>query len=258
MNMGRLDNKVAIVTGGAMGIGKAAAEVLAREGAKVAIGDINEKVGEETTEAIRKEGGEVFFQKFDISVSAEVERLVNAAVDRYGKLDVLVNNVGIAISGSAADISEEDWNRVLNVNLSGVWRGMKYAIPHMIKNGKGSIINTSSVQSLVGFHGWAGYAASKGAINSLTQQAAIDYAPQQIRINAIAPGTIMTPMNEKIFKEVADPVALIKSWNDAHPIGRFGQPEEVANLILFLASDESSFITGEIVRVDGGMVIKGG
>ncbi len=256
--MGRLDNKVAIVTGGAMGIGKAAAEVLAREGAKVAIGDINEKVGEETTELIRKDGGEVFFQKTDVSVSADVERLINAAVDRYGKLDVLVNNVGIAISGSVADISEEDWSRVLNVNLSGVWRGMKYAIPHMIKNGKGSIINTSSVQSLVGFHDWAGYAASKGAINSLTQQAAIDYAPQQIRINAIAPGTIMTPMNEKIFKEMADPAALIKSWNDAHPIGRFGQPEEVANLILFLASDESSFITGEIVRIDGGMAIKGG
>ena len=129
MNMGRLDNKVAIVMGGAMGIGKAAAEVLAREGAKVAIGDINEKVGEETTEAIRKEGGEVFFQKIDVGVSADVERLVNAAVGRYGKLDVLVNNVGIAISGSAADISEEDWNLVLNVNLSGVWRGMKYGIP---------------------------------------------------------------------------------------------------------------------------------
>ena len=161
--MGRLDNKVAIVTGGAMGIGKDAAEVLAREGAKVAIGDINEKVGEETTEAIRKEGGEVFFQKIDVSVSADVERLVNAAVDRYGKLDVLVNNVGVATSGSAADISEEDWNRGLNVNLSGVWRGMNYAIPHMIKNGKGSIINTSSVQSLVGFHGWAGYAASNRA-----------------------------------------------------------------------------------------------
>lgn len=256
--MGRLDNKVAIVTGGAMGIGKAAAEVLAREGAKVAIGDINEEVGEATMEAIRKVGGEVFFQKTDVSVSADVERLVNATVQRYGKLDVLVNNVGVAISGSAADISEEDWNRVLNVNLSGVWRGMKYAIPHMIKNCKGSIINTSSVQSLVGFNGWAGYAASKGAINSLTQQAAIDYAPHQIRINAIAPGTIMTPMNEKIFKEVPDPAALIKSWNDAHPIGRFGQPEEVANLILFLASEESSFITGEIIRVDGGVVIKGG
>lgn len=256
--MGRLDNKIAIVTGGAMGIGKAAAEALAREGAKVAIGDINEQVGKATTEEISKAGGEVFFQKTDVGVSADVERLVNAAVERYGKLDVLVNNVGVAIGGSAADMSEEDWNRVLNINLSGVWRGMKYAIPHMIKNGKGSIVNTSSVQSLVGFVGWAGYAASKGAINALTQQAAMDYAPHQIRINAIAPGTIMTPMNEKIFKEAPDPDALIKSWNDAHPIGRFGQPEEVANLILFLASDESSFITGEIIRVDGGAVIKGG
>ncbi len=256
--MGRLDNKVAIVTGGAMGIGKAAAAALAKEGAKVAIGDINEEVGRATTEAIRRAGGEVFFHKTDVGVSAGVEGLVNATVDRYGKLDVIFNNVGVAIGGSAADMSEEDWNRVLNINLGGVWRGIKYAVPQMIKNGGGSIINTTSVQALVGFKGWSGYAASKGGINSLTQQAAIEYAPYQIRINAIAPGTIMTPMNEKIFKEAPDPEVVIRSWNEAHPIGRFGQPEEVAGLVVFLASDESSFITGEIIRVDGGVVIKGG
>jgi NAD(P)-dependent dehydrogenase (short-subunit alcohol dehydrogenase family) len=256
--MGRLDNKVAIVTGGAMGIGKAAAAALAREGAKVAIGDINEEVGRATTEDIRRAGGEVFFHKTDVGVSGDVEGLVKTAVDRYGKLDVIFNNVGVAIGGSAVDMSEEDWNRVLNINLGGVWRGIKYAVPQMIKNGGGSIINTTSVQALVGFKGWSGYAASKGGINSLTQQTAIEYAPHQIRVNAIAPGTIMTPMNEKIFSEAPDPEAVIRSWNEAHPIGRFGQPEEVAGLVVFLASDESSFITGEIIRVDGGVVIKGG
>ncbi|MCC7450170.1 MAG: SDR family oxidoreductase [Anaerolineae bacterium] len=256
--MGRVENKVAIVTGGAMGIGKAAAAALAREGAKVAIGDINETEGQKTAAEIQQKGGEVFFQKTDVSVSASVQQLVEATVARYGKLDVLVNNVGVAIPGSAADISEEDWNKVININLGGVWRGIKYAIPHLIKNGKGSIINTSSVQALVGFKGWSGYAASKGAIISLTQQVAIDYAPYEIRVNAIAPGTIMTPMNEKIFEETPDRDALIRNWNEMHPIGRFGQPEEVGELILFLASDESSFITGEVIRVDGGVVVKGG
>jgi NAD(P)-dependent dehydrogenase (short-subunit alcohol dehydrogenase family) len=169
----------------------------------------------------------------------------------------LVNNAGIAVPGSAVDMSEEDWHRVINVNLTGVWRGMKYAIPEMIKGGGGSIINLSSVQSLLGFPGWAGYAASKGGINALTQQAAVEYAPYGIRINAIAPGTIMTPMNERIFREATNPQELIERWNRMHALGRFGQPEEVAALVVFLASDEASFITGEVIRVDGGMVVKG-
>jgi NAD(P)-dependent dehydrogenase (short-subunit alcohol dehydrogenase family) len=143
------------------------------------------------------------------------------------------------------------------VNLTGVWRGMKYAIPEMIRAGGGAIVNVSSVQSLLGFPGWAGYAASKGGINALTQNAAVEYAPQKIRINAIAPGTIMTPLNERIFATIDNPQELIDTWNRSHALGRFGQPEEVAELVVFLASDESSFITGEIVRVDGGMVIKG-
>ena len=257
MTTRRLAGKVVIVTGGAMGIGKAAAIALARQGAKVVIGDVNEAVGENTEAEIIGGGDEALFQKTDVRVGSDVERLVDLAVDRYGKLDALVNNAGAAIGGSAADISEEDWSLVLDINLSGVWRGMKYAIPQMIKAGQGSIVNVSSVQALVGFKGWAGYAASKGGINALTKQAAIDYASHRIRINAIAPGTIMTPMNEKIFDETPDPEALIRSWNEMHPIGRFGRPEEVAELIVFLASDESSFITGEIIRIDGGVAVKG-
>ena len=255
--MGRLDNKVAIVTGAAMGIGKAAALAMAKEGAKIAIADLDDAAGNATSEEIRQAGGEAFFQHTDVGKSADVQAVIEATVTRYGKLDVMFNNAGVAISGSADEISEDDWNRVLNINLGGVWRGIKYAVPHMIRNGGGSIINSSSVQSLLGFLDWAGYAASKGGINALTQQAAMQYAPSQVRINAIAPGTIMTPMNERIFDTVPDPHTLIQSWNAAHPIGRFGQAEEVAALVVFLASDEASFITGTIIRIDGGMVIKG-
>jgi NAD(P)-dependent dehydrogenase (short-subunit alcohol dehydrogenase family) len=141
------------------------------------------------------------------------------------------------------------------VNLSSVWRGMHFAIPEMLKSGGGSIINTSSVQSAVGFGGWSGYAASKGGINSLTRQAAVEYAAQGIRVNAILPGTILTPMNERILATSPDAARIEADWLNMHPVGRLGQPSEVAALVVFLASDESSFITGELIRVDGGLVV---
>ena len=255
--MDRLRDRVAIVTGGAMGIGRAVVLAFAREGAKVAVADVDEQAGDDVVGVIGESGGEAFFQKTDVGVSDDVARLIRATVHRYGRLDIIVNNAGIAVAGSAAEMLEEDWNRVINVNLTGVWRGMKYAIPEMIRAGGGAIVNVSSVQSLLGFPGWAGYAASKGGINALTQNAAVEYAPQKIRVNAIAPGTIMTPLNERIFDTMDNPQELIDNWNRMHALGRFGQPEEVAELVVFLASDESSFITGEIVRVDGGMVVKG-
>jgi len=255
--MGRLEGKVALVTGGVMGIGRAVALAFAREGARVVIADIDVEKGHEVVEAIRNTGGDAAFVQADVGRSEDVQAAVQTALRQFGRLDILVNNAGIAVPGSAVDMSEEDWHRVINVNLTGVWRGMKYAIPEMIKGGGGSIINLSSVQSLLGFPGWAGYAASKGGINALTQQAAVEYAPYGIRINAIAPGTIMTPMNERIFREATNPQELIERWNRMHALGRFGQPEEVAALVVFLASDEASFITGEVIRVDGGMVVKG-
>ena len=256
--MGQLNNKVAVITGAATGIGEAAALAMVKAGAKVAISDINDEDGEAKAKEFRDIGGEVFYQHADVSVSADIEGLVEATVARYGQLDVLVNNAAVAIPGAAADISEEDWNRVLNTNLTSVWRGMKYAIPHMLKSGGGSIINLSSAQGLMGFKGWSAYAAAKGGINALTRQAAAEYSPENIRINAVAPGTIMTPMNERIFGEADDADALINHWTSRHALGRFGQPEEVGHLIVFLASDASSFITGDIIRVDGGLVINGG
>jgi NAD(P)-dependent dehydrogenase (short-subunit alcohol dehydrogenase family) len=256
MTMGRVAGKVAIVTGGAAGIGRACALALAREGARVAVADVDEAGGVETASAIRADGGEAFFRRADVGVTADMRELVQEAAGRWGRLDVLVNNAGVAISGSVTEISEEDWERVLSVNLSGVWRGMRFAIPEMLKTGGGSVINTSSVQSVVGFRGWAGYAASKGGINGLTRQAAVDYADRGIRVNAVLPGTILTPMNERILATAPDPSEVERDWLSLHPVGRLGQPEEVAALVVFLASDESSFITGELIRVDGGLVVR--
>ncbi|MCF8567959.1 SDR family oxidoreductase [Alicyclobacillus tolerans] len=252
----RLEGKVAIVTGAAMGIGAATAKLMATEGASVVIADINQELGEQTAHEISKTGSKVEFVRTDVGVSEDVENLVKKTVSNFSKLNIMFNNAGAAIGGSVVDMSDEDWNRVLNTNLSSVFRGCKYAIPEMMKAGGGSIVNTSSVQALTGFKSWAGYAATKGGIIALTQQVALEYAPHNIRVNAIAPGTINTPMNTKIFDTIDNPQELIDTWNKMHPLGRFGQPEEVANAVVFLASDESSFITGICVRIDGGLLVK--
>ena len=256
--MGRLDGKVAVVTGAASGIGKATAKALAAEGARVVIGDVDDRGGEAAAEEIRSTGSLARFVRADVRSSADVEALVADAVDGYGALDVMVNNAAVAIPGTAGEMVEEDWTRVIDVNLGGVWRGMRFAIPVMLDAGGGSIVNMSSVQSRVGFLGWAGYAASKGGVNSLTQQVAVEYAPRGIRVNAVIPGTIRTEMNQRIMDQSEDPRAVMEAWVSMHPMGRIGEPAEVAAVVVFLASDESSFVTGELIRVDGGMVVKAG
>jgi NAD(P)-dependent dehydrogenase (short-subunit alcohol dehydrogenase family) len=249
--------RVAVVTGGAMGIGRASAEALAREGAAVVVADIDEAAGSATAAGLRASGAEAIFVRTDVASMADMQAMATKAVEAFGSIDILVNNAARAIGGVVDEIDEDSWNTVITTNLSSVWRGMRVCVPEMRKRGKGAVVNMSSVQSLAGFKGWAAYAAAKGGINALTQQAAIDLAPHGIRVNAVAPGTIMTPLNEKIFATHPDPEGLIASWNNAHPLGRFGEAPEVGEAVLFLASDRASFITGEILRVDGGLVVRG-
>ena len=256
--MAQLADKIAVITGAAGGIGHAATLAMAREGATVVMSDLNDAAGQAIEQEIRASGGQAVYHHADVSSASDMEALVEFAVERFGRIDVLVNNAAIAIPGTVTEITEEKWNRVLDINLTSVWRGMHYTIPYMMRQGGGSIVNMSSAQGLIGFTGWSAYAAAKGAINALTRQAAVDYSKYNIRINAVAPGTINTAMNVRIFAEAEDGEALKRYWTSRHVAGRFGEPEEVAGLIVFLASDAASFITGEVIRIDGGLVINGG
>jgi NAD(P)-dependent dehydrogenase (short-subunit alcohol dehydrogenase family) len=249
--MGRLDGKVAIVTGSGTGIGRAGATLFAKEGAEVVVADVDPKGGEETARIIREAGGESIFVKTDMTEAAEVEKMVKATIDAYGKLDVLWNNAGV--SGECVyltEYKEEEWDRIVNINLKGVWLGMKYAIPQMLKNRRGSIVNSASLVATEGFLGFAGYSAAKGGVIALTRVAAAECVEHNIRVNWVVPNYILTPM-VKAFLE-GNP-ALKKQAKAAIPMHRMGEPKEVAQAALFLASDESSYTTGTGIFVDGGV-----
>lgn len=251
-----LKGKTAIITGGAMGIGKSAAELMALRGANVIISDVNSSAGESTVAEFQEHGLSARFFHSDVADTESIISLYEFTKKEFGLVDIAFNNAGLAISGSAHEISDEDWNRVININLTGIWRSCREAVNHMLIKGSGSIVNTSSIQGLRGFAGWSGYAASKGGIDALTRQMAREFGPRGIRVNSIAPGTIWTPLNEKVFAEAKDPEELRQRWNAMHPIGRFGQPDEVAELVAFLASEASSFITGQTIGIDGGISVK--
>lgn len=250
----QLENKVALITGGSSGIGRSSALAFAREGAKVVVVDVNVEGGEETARMIQGSGGESIFVRTDVSRAVEVAAMVSKAVATYGRLDCAHNNAGVGSDQCpTADCTEEVWNRIIGVNLKGVWLCMKYEIPQMLRQGKGAIVNTSSVAGLVGFRNYAAYAASKHGVLGLTKVATLDYASAGIRINAVCPGTILTPMVKAAFARRPEREAEDLA---AHPIGRFGTPEEVAEAVVWLCSDAASFVTGHALAVDGGLVAR--
>ena len=242
---------VALVTGAGSGIGRASAQKFAHEGARVVVADVNEEGGEETVRLVREAGGEAIFVRTDVSQAREVEALVQAAVERYGRLDCAHNNAGISLMlCPIADLDNADFERVIDVNLKGVWLCMKYEIQQMLKQGKGAIVNTASAAGLIGLPGISAYVASKHGIVGITKAVALEYAQQGIRVNAVCPGLIDTPM----LGPAREMPAIIEQLLQAQPIGRMGTPEEIANAAAWLCSDVASFITGVPMPVDGGGV----
>ena len=248
---GQLEDKIALITGGGSGIGKATALAFAREGAKVIVADKDIEKGTATAAMINDINGEAIFVEADVSRTADVESMIDAVINSYGRLDCAFNNAGIAdpVGSSAAELSEEAWNKVIGINLTGVWLCVKYEIQQMLKQGKGAIVNTASVAGLVGFQGLPAYVASKHGVIGLTQTAALEYAKLGIRVNAVCPGVIKTSMVDRITGKVKE---VEKQFENMEPIGRMGQPEEVAAVATWLCSDNASFVTGNAMTIDGG------
>jgi NAD(P)-dependent dehydrogenase (short-subunit alcohol dehydrogenase family) len=250
----RFQDKVVVVTGAGSGIGKATALAFGREGAKMMAADIDLAAAQATAEQIKSADGQAEALQVDVSVAADVERMVTTAVERLGRLDVLVNNAGVFFQLPVVLAPEEQWDWLMSINLKGVFLGCKYAVPQMIRQGKGAIVNTASIAGLRGFGGYGTYGAAKGGVVQLTKALAVEVARVGIRVNCVCPGIIETAMLDRGVAEMGlDRTAFVQLAGAAHPMGRIGRPEEVAAAILFLASDDASFITGIALSVDGGL-----
>ncbi len=243
------------MTGAGSGIGRASAKLFAAEGAKVVVADYVIKAGQETVDIIQSSGSEATFIEADVSKAEMVGNLIKGAVAKYGSLEVLFNNAGINLEKTVTDTSDEELDRVLGINLKGVFLCSKFAIPEMIQSGGGAIINTASIRGLVPQFHLAAYSASKAGVILLTKSIALDYGAKNIRANCICPGPILTPMNDAFLATVSDPEKQMQETVKNVPLGRMGKAEEVANAALFLASDEASFITGSTIVVDGGRML---
>jgi NAD(P)-dependent dehydrogenase (short-subunit alcohol dehydrogenase family) len=251
----RLKGKVAIVTGGANGMGRATAVLFAREGAAVVVGDVDQNAGAALAGEVEAAGGRLTFQHCDVSKEADVAALVATAERRYGKLDTIFNNAGVEQPVTpSTDVTEALFERIIGINLKGTFFGCKHAIPALLRSGGGTIVNNSSVSAFANVGGNISYAASKGAVMSLTRVLAIEYAKRNIRVNAINPGVIDTDMNVRNKARAADPAAAEERWRQITPLGRMGTGAEIAETVLFLASDQSSFVTGIGLLIDGGRV----
>ena len=250
---GQLENKVALITGAASGIGRAAAIAFAREGAKVVVSDVDQAGGEETVRIIEDSHGQALWVAADVSNSGQVQELVERTTAAYGRLDCAFNNAGITVNRRTpmVDLTEAEWDRLIGVNLKGVWLCLKYEIPQMIKTGGGTIVNTSSTAGLVGSRGLASYVASKHGVAGLTKAAALEHSQDGIRVNAVCPGPIRTPLTEGVMAANEGAEA---RYTSRAPMGRMGLPEEVAEAVVWLCSDAASFVTGHTMAVDGGVV----
>jgi NAD(P)-dependent dehydrogenase (short-subunit alcohol dehydrogenase family) len=251
--MGALDGKVAIITGAGSGMGRETAILFAQEGANVVAADVDDDGGSETRSLIERDGGSARFVHADVSRAADVKDLVQAAVDAFGRLDIMFNNAGIEGDAGVptADCTEENWDRIMGVNLKGVFLGMKYAIPELIRAGGGAIISTASLAGLVGVPGMPAYTASKGGVVQLTKAAALEYASHNIRINCICPGAVTTAMTARLAEQYRT-TGRQRLTGVRNPMSRSADPKEIARVALFLASDASSYMTGVALPVDGG------
>jgi meso-butanediol dehydrogenase / (S,S)-butanediol dehydrogenase / diacetyl reductase len=252
----RLSGKTAIITGAGSGIGRAIARLFSAEGANVVIVDWNRVSGQSTADELGSLGRPVFFINADVSKAKEVQEAVEATVSKYGGLDILINDAAIQVIAELVDTSEEDWDRVHNVNLKGVFLGCKYGIPALIKSGGGTVVNIASILGFVGDPTLAAYCAAKGGVIALTKVAALTYGPARVRVNCICPGDVGTPMVEEYFNSSENPAQLRQEVYSKYALRRIADPTEIARAALFLASEDSAFMTGSTLVVDGGLTVK--
>lgn len=256
--MKRLNDKVAIVTGGSLGIGKAACKMLAKEGAVVAITDIKKEEGEKLAEEIKNEGGKAIYRNLDVSNENQVKEVFAEIKNEFGKIDVLVNNAGISgVNKPTHEITEEEWDKLMSINVKGVFFCIKHVVPALKENNGGSIINLSSIYGIIGAGDIPPYHASKGAVRLMTKNDALIYAKDNIRVNSVHPGFIWTPLVEQMGKESEEGLEKFrKNLDSLHPLGHVGEPDDIAHGIVYLASDEAKFLTGSELVIDGGYTCK--
>lgn len=245
----KLKNKVALITGGANGIGKVTASLFLKEGAKVVITDVNEEAGVKAATELSEISEDILFFQANVSESEQVKKMIESTLQRFGKIDILINNAGITIDGLLVKMEDSSWEKVLDVNLTGVYKCTKTVLPIMLEQGSGVILNASSVVGLYGNVGQTNYAATKAGVIGLTKSWAKELGPKGIRVNAVAPGFIVTDMTAKV------PEKILKMMEEKTPLRKLGKPEDIANAYLFLASEEANYVNGTILSVDGGLVV---